>query len=52
MEVCCFERFWSSIVVVVAVVVLAIVTVGFAAEVDGSCHGSWNSLMMLLNKFR
>lgn len=48
MEVCCFERFESSTVVVV----LVIATVGIAAEVDGSCHGSWNSLMMVLNKFR
>lgn len=47
MEVYCFERFESS-----TVVVPVIATVGIAAEVDGSCHDSWNSLMMVLNKFR
>lgn len=47
MEVYCFERFVSSMVVAVA-----IATVGIAAEVDASCHGMWNSSMMVLNKFR
>lgn len=47
MEVYCFERFVSS-TVAVAVVLAIVAVVGIAAEVDGN----WNSLTMVLNKFR